>query len=202
MNIEDVKSDESQVEDVMKKVFKRQLELMEKYKDIEKLPQWPLNIDLFQHQVVIKDFKQRGLEEIAEAVEAYREENMNHFYEELIDALHFFTELNLLVGRGHDFFENINELAKDDAKFTDVKELYMAFGILAEKYGLLMNCLKNKPWKQSQVQTDKNKFYSLLKESFETFIMFLVAAGLKPDDIYNYYFRKSEVNQFRIRSKY
>jgi len=65
-----------------------------------------------------------------------------------------------------------------------------------------MNCLKNKPWKQSQVQTDKPKFYSLLKEAFDTFLNFLAATGLEADDVYNFYFKKSEVNRFRIRSKY
>ena len=95
MNIEDVESNEKDVKNPMQKIFDKQLELVDKYKEIEKLPDWPLNLDLYEHQKIIKDFKQRGMEEVAEAIEAFRFEHAEHFKEELIDGLHFFVELNI-----------------------------------------------------------------------------------------------------------
>lgn len=200
MNIEDVESKEVNVDESEKKIFDKQLELMKEYKEIENLPTWPLNLDLFEHQVIIKDFKQRGMEEIAEAIEAFKEGNVDHFKEELIDALHFFTELNLLCGKNFDFFKY-----PDNSRVKDkviLQTLYYNYGVLAEKYGLLCNTLKNKPWKQTQMKTDQVKFYELLKKSFEQFMLLLYSCGMNRDDIYNYYFRKHEVNKFRIESKY
>jgi len=200
MNIENVESNEINVQEPMKKIFDKQLELMNKYKEIEGLPTWPLNLDLFEHQKIIKDFKQRGMEEIAEAIEAFRQGEDLHFKEELIDALHFFVELNILSGKYCDFF--LEEEKKVKGGKLSIQTIYYNYGVLAEKYGLLCNTLKNKPWKQTQMRTDQTKFYTLLKKAFNQFKVFLHSCGLTNDDIYNLYFRKHKVNEFRIRSKY
>lgn len=200
MNIEDIKENPDKVKNVMEEIFKKQEAIMVKYKDMGDTPPWPLELDLMEHQSSIKDFKQRGMEEIAEAIEAFRQGEDMHFSEELIDALHFLVELNILVDKKHDFFDySYIRINKDDIK---LEGLYQIFGELAEKYGLLCNTLKNKPWKNTQIPTDKNKFYELLKESFEYFIFMLHECGLDMDKIYNIYFKKHKVNEFRIRSNY
>ena len=200
MNIEDSEhKDEKDVKDPMKLVFEKQLELAKKYKEIEKLPDWPLQLDLAEHQKIVKDFKQRGMEEVAEAIEGYRKGEMEHFREELIDALHFFVELNILVGKDWDFVRYHKYKQREK---INLQTLYYNTGILTEKYGLLMNTLKSKPWKQTQVPTDQAKFYTLLQEAFMFFIKFLHSCGLGYDDIFNYYNRKADVNSFRIRSQY
>jgi hypothetical protein len=183
----------------MKHVFEKQLELALKYKEIEKLPDWPLNLDLAEHQIIIKDFKQRGMEEVAEAIEGFRNGEILHFKEELIDGLHFFVELCILSGKNWDDF-NYYKYKKAD-KVT-IEKIYYRIGELTEKWGLLMNTLKSKPWKQSQVLTDQTKFFKLLKESFEFYIKVLHDFGMDYVDIYNIYYKKHEVNQFRISSNY
>lgn len=200
MNIEDVKSDEKDVENVDKKIFMKQLELVKKYKEIEKLPDWPLNLNLYEHQIIIKDFKQRGMEEIAEAYEAYDAGDIEHFKEELIDALHFLVELNILVGKDFNFFTRFKN--KKRPKPVPKAALMYRIGLISVSYGLVCNCLKNKPWKQTQMQTDEKKFYTALKRAYLVFQRLFYAIGMDRDDIYNYYFRKHKVNEFRIDSKY
>ena len=185
--------------DPLKAIFEKQLELVNKYKEIEKLPDFPFNLDVAENQKIIKDFKQRGMEEVAEAIEGFRRTETEHFKEELIDGLHFFIELNILVGKKWDDFKYYKY--KTNPKIS-LQVLYYNTGILTEKYGLLMNCLKNKPWKQTQVLTDQAKFFRLLKEAFEFYIKFLHVCGLTYDDIFNIYMKKHSVNEFRIRTNY
>jgi hypothetical protein len=168
MNIEDsTHVDVQEVKDPMKHVFDKQLELMNKYKEIEGLPDWPLNLDLAEHQKIIKDFKQRGMEEIAEAIEGFRHNEFLHYQEELIDALHFFVELAILSGAKWDTFK-YHAYKKADKQ--NINGIYYRTGVLTEKWGLLMNTLKNKPWKQSQVLTDQRKYNILLNDAFTFYI--------------------------------
>lgn len=200
MNIEDVKETPDNPKDIMKAIHDKQEELMIKYKDMGDTPPWPLKLDLSEHQIAIKDFKQRGMEEVAEAIEAFRKEETMHFAEELIDALHFFVELNILVDKREDFFEVYNFTTNESG--LSIESLYTMNGKLSEKYGLLCNTLKNKPWKNTHIPTDKKRFYELLKESFEYFIYMLHECGFNMEEIYNVYFKKHKVNNFRIRSNY
>ena len=200
MNIEDVEYvNQTNVVDPMKMIFAKQQELVEKYKEIEKMPSWPLNLDVPDHQKIIKDFKQRGMEEVAEAIEGFRNEEIEHFREELIDGLHFFVELNILSGKKWDSFSYYKHKTRTN---VGLQTLYYNTGVLTEKYGLVMNTLKCKPWKQTHMPTDQIKFQKKLKEAFEFYIKFLHICGMTYDDIYNYYMRKHAVNQFRIRSNY
>lgn len=71
---------------------------------------------------------------------------------------------------------------------------------------LARNCLKNKPWKQSGVITDENNFRSMIIEAFVA-MMVLFRNMLRGklewyDDLYWLYFKKNQVNHFRIKSKY
>lgn len=64
------------------------------------------------------------------------------------------------------------------------------------------NCLKNKPWKQTQELTNEGLFQSKLVEAFVYLCGYYAHLKLTPEDIYTLYFKKNQVNQFRIRSKY
>lgn len=198
VNINDFEVEGRIPENVLKEIHEKQNELMMKYKEIEGLPDWPLNVNLAKHQIIIKDFKQRILEEMAEGYEAFLESDNEHFFEEMIDGLHFATELNLLTGKNFDFFEDFDKI-EISPKHKCFPEMFWDVGY---KYGLLMNTLKNKPWKQSEIETDKNKFFRLLKESYESYLRLLKFIGLTKETMYCYYFKKNKVNQFRQRSKY
>jgi len=67
--------------------------------------------------------------------------------------------------------------------------------------GLIGNTLKNKPWKTSQVQTDKEKTKKLFVETFQNFIEYCLYL-MEPIEIIDLYFRKNQVNDFRRRTQY
>lgn len=64
------------------------------------------------------------------------------------------------------------------------------------------NTLKNKPWKQSEVTTDKTHFYEELADALHFYIELCITAGMDAEDLARIYHRKHAVNQFRQRSNY
>jgi hypothetical protein len=73
---------------------------------------------------------------------------------------------------------------------------------VVEELSEATNCLKNKPWKQDAVLTDRDHFYEEIADAFHFFVEFCITAGLSASDLFKLYFRKSEVNKFRQRSGY
>lgn len=73
---------------------------------------------------------------------------------------------------------------------------------ITEELGEAMNCLKNKLWKQSEIRTDVNHYMEEIADALHFFIALCIYSGLDADKLYNLYFKKSEVNKFRQRSKY
>ena len=95
--------------DKLQAIFTRQKELMEKYHHIEassgllQTEDCPVNLDDKRGQARLKDFSWRITEEIGEALDAlYVEQDQTHYIEELIDGLHFLTELTILAGKDWD----------------------------------------------------------------------------------------------------
>lgn len=194
-------------QDLMQSIIDHQHRLADKYIPIEKsnglclYDQLPGDIDNAKAQARIKDMSWRAVEEVAEAYEAYEEGNELHLLEELADALHFLAEKYLICGFKpaltlQDYFH----MAKS-ADHGDRLDSYV--GQFTVACGLTCNCLKNKPWKQSQMLTDVNKFNTLLEVEFGEFIVLCHKAGFETaEDLYSMYVRKNQVNQFRQRSNY
>lgn len=196
-------------------IFERQAALMVKYHPIEErngllqTPDCPVNIHDSKGQARLKDFAWRITEEITEATEARDVlDHFEHYLEEMIDALHFLVEQQILAGLSPKSY-------RPEGLKTDLLDYLMGYGNLyvisfipvteyhiIERVGLAMNCLKNKPWKQSQMMTDEDKFYGYMKESLLMLLAVLVRAGLTAKEVYGLYFRKNEVNKFRQRSNY
>lgn len=194
-------------------IFNRQKELMEKYHEIEKrsgllqTEDCPINLDDKRGQARIKDFAWRVTEEVGEALESFMYENNDlHFKEELIDGLHFLTELTILSGL------NETEIIEgEEGKYLETlveswKYTSPSIDTLVSEFichlGMMCNCLKNKPWKQSHMRTDKNHFYNLLKKVWKDYVGLLVYANMSAEDITEIYLKKSQVNKFRQRSNY
>ena len=78
-----------------------------------------------------------------------------------------------------------------DVNARAVEELYEA-----------MNCLKNKPWKQSEVKTDEVHFYEEIADAVHFFVEMCITAGLTAQDLALMYHKKHAVNKFRQASKY
>ena len=64
------------------------------------------------------------------------------------------------------------------------------------------NCLHNKPWKCSLMETDVDHYYEELADAWHFFIEMLISAGIDEQKLFELYFNKSEVNKFRQRSNY
>lgn len=201
------------VGDRLEAIFSRQKELMEKYHHIEaksglcQTEDCPVNLDDRRGQARIKDFAWRITEELGEALDASND--LEHNQEELIDGLHFLTELTILVGR--DYNTICSDFSPEDTNEVDYLEMLYSDSITSSQnniadfimnLGMMCNCLKNKPWKQTQMITDKNQFYYQLEKTWISYIAILRGAGLTPDDIVNIYLKKSQVNKFRQRSNY
>jgi len=203
MNIKDINETIEIPKAIWETIFKKQESLIEKYKEIEGMPTNVMsldNINTKRGQIMLKDFAWRVTEELAEAYETIPnmstcdidegQDFIEHFKEELIDALHFLVELTLLAGHVNFKPKRINTPTVNNP-WNVVYHL-----------GLMCNTLKNKPWKQTQMLTDREKFTHHLDLAWSNFYELLQQEVGSDTDIYQYYFKKNKVNQFRQRSNY
>lgn len=204
--------------DLLKAIFDRQKSLMGKYHDIElksgllQTEDCPVNLDDKRGQARIKDFSWRVTEELGEALDARA--NSDHYQEELIDGLHFLTELTVLAGKDYDAIlpegiptyheDHLEDLVENAKNLMDDYGGNLTYWVtkFIEQLAMMCNCLKNKPWKQSMMKTDQEAFYHRLTNVWVYYITILVASGMNAQDIANVYLKKSQVNQFRQRSNY
>ena len=204
--------------DMLAAIFNRQKELMAKYHHIEarsgllQTEDCPVNLDDRRGQARIKDFSWRVMEELGEALDA--KSHTDHYQEELIDGLHFLTELTILAGRDYDtiipkdipmfhedHLEDLVETARNElTAHTD--DLNYWVSRFVEQLAMMCNCLKNKPWKQSMMKTDREAFHGRLTNAWVCYITILVISGMNSLSIADTSLRKSQVNQFRQRSNY
>lgn len=207
--------DEEVVGDKLEAIFNRQKELMEKYHDIElrsglmQTEDCPVNLDDKRGQARIKDFSWRVMEEVGEALDAYEQNDMVHFKEELIDGLHFLVELTILSGYDKLFGGSLGKINLDglyeSSKFISDKKgkirLMEDVTNLVMDLGMMCNCLKNKPWKQTNMVTDKDNFAKQISKVWLSYVR-LLSQYMDVDEITNTYLKKSQVNKFRQRSNY
>jgi len=73
---------------------------------------------------------------------------------------------------------------------------------IAEELFEMGNCLRNKAWKTSQVPCDIDHFQEELADAFHFFIQLCLELGIGPEELCQLYFKKSQVNSFRQRSRY
>lgn len=216
MNITHAK-DEIVEGDKLVAIFDRQKYLMDKYHHIEaksgllQTEDCPINLDDKRGQARIKDFAWRVTEELGEALDALRENDIAHFQEELIDGLHFLTELSILADLTPSKIRLMLSNGEEWLPDGDLLDViyYIAFktpSINPEAdficaLGMTCNCLKNKPWKQSQMRTDYETFYNRLFSAWIAYFRVL-SKTMSSEEIVNTYLKKSQVNMFRQRSNY
>lgn len=210
MNITHAKKEKTN-EESLRAIFDRQKELMEKYHDIEfksglmQTEDCPVNLDDKRGQARIKDFSWRITEEVGEALDAITNESgesaLLHFHEELVDGLHFLTEMTILTGYDLPEYTTLKDLIEEGS----YRNCYTLNDLVSDHVmylGMMCNCLKNKPWKQSMMKTNKENFYKHLKLVWSNYVAILTSQDLTEEEITDLYLRKSQVNQFRQRSNY
>lgn len=219
MNIKDVHfSQEDYPEDMLEAIFLKQKQLMEKYHTIEEnqgvgygiMAGGKFNINEIKSQCLLKDFAWRVTEEITEAIEC-EETNSEHHFEELADALHFLTELCITAGISPGDLIYLPDGGMEDrleALFNQARVAQFSDSRKSSPYdtvyylGLAMNCLKQKPWKQTHILTDSKKFKYYICQAYFELCRYWVSKGKTPQDMYEFYFKKNKVNQFRQGSNY
>jgi len=182
----------------------RQHELVEKYKEIEGMPDLPMDINTKETQIWIKDFLWRVTEELMEAYEALLKGNIDHYLEELSDALHFYIELYILLDY-KPYYMNDNFLIGAVKAVKDFKRDNKKGRIFEIIYrlGLVGNLLRNKKWKQTQVFVDYKRVTEQVDYGFIELIGLFIESGIEDKyGLLNLYYKKFQVNQFRQRSKY
>lgn len=225
MNVKDFGTVELPTGDRLDAIFERQRSLMEKYEHIEaqngllETPDVPVNVQDRRGQARLKNFAWRMTEELTEATEAaeLHPDDPTHALEELADALHFLVELEILAGV--EPAEIVRDcLIRNGASPTgdSLEQLFAATPAVipsslpdgrwvynvVEAVGIAMNLLKLKPWKTSHILTDVKRFRERLCYAFEQFVLLSKSVGMTSQDVFEMYFKKSEVNKFRQRSAY
>lgn len=206
MNILDYKSDKFNKDTWLNEMYEKQLNVAKKYKDIERLPGWPLSIDAKSSQVVFKDFLYRISEELSESYETVVDPSTKvfddkglelHAVEELADALHFYLELLIYVGIGP---ERLNNWYKEyEYKEIEIDKAYL---MAQFRIGMTGQQCHNKPWKSDMIRTDVKKFVECLRQLFYALLDVFRSQGANDAMIYDRYCRKNQVNQFRQKSNY
>jgi len=228
MNVDDVTEVEKVYDHlVIDAIFEKQKTLMEKYDPIEEknganVPHPPYRIDDVKVQARVKDLAWRITEEISEAIEFEEDldfsnwknrwkddHEIRHFFEEMADALHFLTELSIVTDLDMviitDTYDqlvvngNVEDCSKSGPNHLALRIWCM--GVI-RKLGLACNCLKNKYWKNTHMATDDEKFKDLLYGVWREYLLLMANLGVGPQELYSLYFKKNQVNQFRIRSNY
>lgn len=202
-------------------ICKAQYDLHIKYGPIEEksglgtaiLEGKPFHIDSPQSQYVLKDFFWRVTEELGEFHEAHEAfhyngpstfETSDHAKEELIDTLHFLVEIYVFMDRplplatmyegrlAWETMQHNKELKTHPCDWAGpVASLTMAG-----------NCLKQKPWKQTHMETDQVKFHKHLDTAVDWLLYMLYNHVGDDAMILEAYLDKNAINQFRQRSEY
>lgn len=227
MNIEDFNV-EIPPGDLLETIFGHQRSLMLKYHEVEQknlgreLPDpEAIDIDDQAGQLRLKEYAWRITEELAEATSCHGEEL--HMMEEMVDALHFTVEFDLMCGLTPEQIvppqqtkegEQMDLLEAIFETFPPVPELHAEDGMIlstplavltwrtVERLGVAMNCLKNKPWKTTHMATDRANFlYEVIQFNHCLFAL-LSNSGFTAKTLTQIYLNKHAVNSFRLRSAY
>lgn len=218
MNINDFQSPQLPLDwpTALHDIFERQKQLIEKYRVIEQLPAAPISLHHANGQRIIKDFAWRTVEELTESMEAWRKHGTDaaagttHALEELADSVHFFVELLIYAGISvEQCLEKLPTFLLPSNRYKRVTghgewdfDYPVIYWSPVYELGLAMNFLRNKAWKKSQVPTDEGRCRAGLLQAFVSLMNVWAYLGYSWEDLYSYYFRKSQVNQFRQASNY
>ena len=143
---------------------------------------------------------------------------VQHFFEEIVDALHFLTEASIIADMNPEEIEVylrdalraspqdgtilMNVHRSSDHPGTLLHSADRLFFGTIRSVGLAANCLKNKPWKVSEMATDIPKFKSILLDAWIEFFKMWAALGGSAKMLYILYAKKKLVNQWRQDTKY
>lgn len=207
MNISDAKIDYSEYEgrDRLDVIFEKQNELRELYN----IP--IIDLDIPAQQSIAREMAWNTIEEVGEALAVQTSSHLDreHLLDETADALSFYIELLIISGMTADDFKPTKDNGIDKLeKWFNVDgvgyktDLRRSHSIFTEKLALAINNLKNRKWRKTNVHTNEFTYKKDLFITFLNFIRFVKELDITPDELFDAYLRKHQVNLFRINSKY
>lgn len=188
MNIEDFKP----LDLTWEQIWEKQREIKFLYEPEAKQIFEDFDIDCYEDQEIFRRYCWRIVEELCEANEAKFALQTNHYIEEMIDALNFAIELNLLYGLGPEIYMGPGGDIIP-SKGTADRAVFVT--------GMAANCLKSRQWRRSQYLVDLTVFEPRLKQIFLSIIGAL-RLKMSDEEIRKAWSLKYQVNLFRIKSNY
>lgn len=165
---------------------------------------YDFSIDCAEDQMLFKDMLQiRCIEELTEASIAFKEEEFEHFKEEITDALNFFISAMVMID--YDLKEPVlrdSSHSKVLFSYMDELDIHHFFYKIIEKIGYLCNLLKNRPWAQSNYLVSMVDFNERLDDLYNAFWTLIRDLGFSKQEIFELFERKYEVNKWRIQTGY
>jgi NTP pyrophosphatase (non-canonical NTP hydrolase) len=113
--------------------------------------------------------------------------------------------------KGKDRLEVLFELVKKQNSMVSDQPIDCRIGqkewkdvlfCLTEELFEAANCLKIRPWVQTEYPVDYGHLYDELADSLWFFVCLLVKSGLDPEKTFDIFLRKYMVNEFRRESQY
>ena len=190
------------------KYARKQFLLYEKLEGIDDWEKYDFSIDCSEDQMKFKDMLQiRFIEELTEASISL-EEPEEHFWEEIGDAINFFLSAFIMAGIDFNSLTSPEELLYIDENKCRIMEkpTYSEFSMRVyptiESVGYLCNLLKNRPWAQSNYLVSLLDFEERIGYLWTDFWQFLGSMKIQPEDVFELFWRKYQVNLFRIKTGY
>lgn len=80
--------------------------------------------------------------------------------------------------------------------------LHELYGYLVRELSEAMQELKLKPWKRTEIQTDREAFVNEIGDSLHFFVELCITAGISAEMLHRAYFRMHQKNNDRITGTY
>ncbi len=123
-------------------------------------------------------------------------DRLGQMYEQQLDHMEEYAKLSNLCVDPHIWFSReLKNRATQD-------ELHTTYGHIIRELSEAMDHLKNKPWKKTTVPVDREAFVEEISDVWHFFLQFHIVAGIDPQEIFDAYFRKTEINRSRRATGY
>lgn len=119
-----------------------------------------------------------------------------------------FERQNQLIDKYHGIEKDRGAHVIDREMFGLIDHRYVQFRLkdlsqrVIEELMECTNTLRNKPWSQTDKETDVDHMKEELADTFHFLLEFAITAGISAKELFYLYYLKSETNKFRIRTKY
>lgn len=190
-----------------KELYKLAMKQFVHYEEVEGInwKEYDFSIDCAEDQMKFKDMLQiRCIEELTEASMAMEEPD-EHFWEEIGDSMNFFLSAFCMLGVDMSKMSDPSKfLKKKSHKVKPSLETFssISYVMVIERIGYLCNLLKNRPWTETNFLVSMTDFDGRLTELWESFWRFLGFMGLSSEDVFEIFYKKYKVNEFRRSTHY